>query len=51
MAFVTILLAAWGSVPDDLKQYLPHRYVTAMAIGVLLLGIAGRLVVQQPAGK
>lgn len=46
MAVSTTLLGAWAAVPEDLKGGIPPRIVTGVAAGVLLLGIAGRLVQQ-----
>jgi hypothetical protein len=47
MALTAAIQAAWVSVPDDLKQHFPAKLVTAVSIGLLLLGIGGRLVRQE----
>jgi hypothetical protein len=47
MALTAAIQAAWATIPDDLKQHFPARLVTAVSIGLLLLGIGGRLVQQK----
>ena len=47
MALTAAIQAAWAAIPDDLKQHFPARLVTAVSIGLLLLGIGGRLVKQR----
>jgi hypothetical protein len=47
MAATAAIQAVWASLPDDLKQHLPGRLVTALSLGLLLLGIGGRLVRQE----
>ncbi len=47
MALTAAIQAAWAAIPDDLKQHFPARLVTAVSIGLLLLGIGGRLVRQE----
>ena len=37
---------AWAAFGDDLKQNVPHWLVTAITLGLLAAGIAGRLVKQ-----
>ncbi len=46
MALVVALQGAWAAMPDDLKQHFPPLLVTALSVGLLLLGIGGRLVRQ-----
>lgn len=38
--------AAWAAFPADLKAVLPDRWVHAVAAGLLVLGIVGRVVKQ-----
>jgi hypothetical protein len=47
MALVAVIQAAWATLPDDLKQHFPAGAVTALSVGLLLLGIGGRLVRQR----
>lgn len=47
MALTAAIQAAWGAMPDDLKQHFPAKLVTAVSIALLLLGIGGRLVRQR----
>lgn len=37
---------AWMYVPDDMKAAIDHRIVSGVTIGLLVLGILGRLVKQ-----
>ncbi len=46
MAGSATVLAAWGSIPDDLKQHVPDSYIRIFTIGLLITGIAGRLINQ-----
>ena len=46
MVMVAALQGGWAALPDDLKQHFPARLVTALSVGLLLLGIGGRLVRQ-----
>lgn len=43
-----ILQAVWENMPADLKTHIPPTLVTGITIGLLVLGIAGRLVKQTP---
>jgi hypothetical protein len=47
MALTAAIQAAWATIPDDLKQHFPARLVTVVSVGLLLLGIGGRLVKQR----
>jgi len=47
MALTAAIQAAWATIPDDLKQHVPAKLVTAVSVGLLLLGIGGRLVKQR----
>ncbi len=48
MALSAVLLATWATIPDDLKAVLPHRAVEGVAAALLVLGIGGRLIHQEP---
>ena len=48
MGLTTVFLGAWAALPEDLRSSLPGWLVPAIAVFVLMLGIAGRLVVQPP---
>lgn len=48
MALAAAIQGAWPSVPDDLKQVLPHNLVHWVSIALLVAGIAGRMVDQGP---
>lgn len=47
MVAVAAIQGGWAAIPDDLKAHFPARLVTALSIGLLLLGIGGRLVKQK----
>lgn len=40
-------LATWPTIPADVKTALPQWFMTAVSIGLLLLGIVGRVVQQK----
>lgn len=42
------LQTAWEVLPPDLKSGIPPKLVTWITVGLLILGIAGRLVKQTP---
>ena len=42
------IIGAWQALPDDLQDALPGSVVLGVAMGLLVLGIVGRLI-QQPA--
>ena len=46
MALAVAVQGAWAAFSDDLKQNVPHGLVTAITLGLLAAGIAGRLVKQ-----
>lgn len=47
MAASAVVQTTWVGLPDDLKQHFPAIVVTALSVGLLLLGIGGR-VIKQP---
>lgn len=47
MAISVVLLGAWQAVPDELRAALPRWLPHWLAIALLVLGIAGRLVDQK----
>lgn len=49
MAAAIGLLGAWQWLPDDLKASIPHEWVTYTSIVLLVLGMVGRMVKQEPA--
>lgn len=46
MALSIAVQGAWLAVPADLKLAVPDVWVTGSAIGLLVLGVLGRLVDQ-----
>lgn len=46
-AIALAVLGAWQAMPQDLKDPLPPSLVYWVAMGLMVLGIAGRLI-QQP---
>lgn len=51
MALAAALQGAWILVPDEMRASLPHGVVQWITIALLVLGVAGRLVVQAPKEK
>ena len=47
MAASAVVLGAWDSVPEELRHALPRWLPHSVAIALLVLGIAGRLVKQK----
>jgi hypothetical protein len=47
MAATMAIQMVWTGLPDDLKRHLPEKLVTALSLGLLLVGICGRLVRQE----
>ena len=47
MALAAVLLGAWQALPDELRGALPPALPHWLAIALLVLGIAGRLVKQK----
>jgi len=50
MAISVVLLGAWQALPDELRAALPRSLPHWLAIALLALGIAGRLVKQKGKG-
>ena len=48
MAVAGAMQAAWVSMPEDLKARVPADLVDVLTVGILVLGIVGRLVDQGP---
>lgn len=46
MAVAGAMQAAWVAMPEDLKSRVPADLVDVMTVGILVLGIVGRLVDQ-----
>lgn len=46
MAWALAIQGAWATVPEDMKASVPAGLVHWLTIGLLALGIAGRLVKQ-----
>ena len=46
MVLAATVQGAWISIPDDLKQSVPVWIGSAVTIGLLALGVAGRLLKQ-----
>ncbi len=43
MASAAIIQTTWISIPDDLRETMPHNIVHIITILLLVLGIGGRL--------
>lgn len=46
MFWAAAIQGAWEFCPPDLKAGMPPKLVTVVTVGLLVLGIAGRLVKQ-----
>jgi len=46
MALAVAIEGAWLAVPPDLKSRIPETWVDAVTMGLLVLGIFGRVVKQ-----
>jgi hypothetical protein len=46
MVLAGSIQGAWAAISDDMKQYIPHSLVTGLTIGLLIMGIIGRLIKQ-----
>lgn len=46
MAWALAIQGAWQAIPDDMKASIPAGLVHWLTMGLLVLGIAGRLVKQ-----
>lgn len=46
MAIATAIQGAWAVLPDDMKASVPPQAVYWITMGLLVFGIAGRLVDQ-----
>lgn len=47
MGLALALQGAWEVVPEDMKAGIPPRAVTVITVGLLVLGLIGRLVKQE----
>ena len=50
MTAAAAIQGAWTSVPDDMKTSIPPALVHWLTLGLLVLGLAGRLI-DQPKTK
>lgn len=48
MAWALAIQGAWELAPDDLKAGMPPKLVTVVTVSLLVLGIVGRMVKQEP---
>ena len=46
MSAAIAIQGAWVSVPDDMKSSIPPQWVHYLTMGLLALGVVGRLVKQ-----
>lgn len=47
MALATAVQSTWLMIPQDLKETIPDGIVNKVSIGLLVLGVIGRLVKQE----
>jgi hypothetical protein len=48
MVWAIAIQGAWEFVPDDMKAGLSPKLVSGLTVGLLVLGLIGRLVKQEP---
>jgi hypothetical protein len=48
MVWAIAIQGAWEFVPDDMKAGLSPKLVSGLTVGLLVLGLVGRLVKQEP---
>lgn len=46
MTLAAAVQGAWLYIPDDMRQSIPSKLVTGVTIGLMLLGVVGRLIKQ-----
>ena len=46
MAAAGLLLTVWATIPEDLKAVMPPAWTKGIAIALIVLGLAGRIVKQ-----
>lgn len=46
MTVAAAIQGAWVYIPDDMKSHIPSGLVTGLTVGLLALGVIGRLVAQ-----
>lgn len=51
MALNVGFLATWAMLPTEFKEAMPSWFMPAVAIGLLLTGMIGRLMQQKPSEK
>lgn len=47
MVLAAAIQGAWVFIPDDMKTSIPSKYVGAVTMALMVLGVAGRLVKQK----
>ena len=47
MVLSASIQGSWCYIPDDMRQSIPQGVVTAITIGLLVIGIFGRLIQQK----
>jgi hypothetical protein len=51
MAIAVAIQTTWGSLDDNLRAFVPHRFVAFGTVFFLVTGIIGRLLKQKPPEK
>ncbi len=46
MVAAAAIQGAWLQIPEDMKSHIPEALVSGVTIGLLVLGVAGRIVKQ-----
>lgn len=51
MTGAAALQAAWLAMPDDLRASLPNHFMSITTMGLLFMGLFGRLTTKKPRKK
>lgn len=46
MVLAGAVQGAWVYIPEDMRQSIPSKLITIITIGLLILGVVGRLIKQ-----
>ena len=46
-----IITAAWNSLPDEIKSYIPQEYLMYVTISLFILGMFSRIIKQDKLDK
>lgn len=50
MVLAGAVQGAWLYIPEDMRDSVPQKVVTGITIGILVLGVIGRVFKKEPSG-